>query len=191
MSECKGMNCGTTTGEHSPECLAQHAAVIAGGRFVKGVPVWPWRLVPVQPTDEMVEALKDTLAVTSRGNLLNPKSALQFAIEAAPQPPSVGDHLQEIAEALDDPTLNDAGQVATGIRDVLTARDQQIAESVKLLDEQSQELYSRRMKIAELQARIQQLEGLVKEAITLAVTNDLHISAGYFREQLAKQVNKS
>lgn len=32
---CAGMNCGTTTGEHSPECYAEHAATIAGGTFVK------------------------------------------------------------------------------------------------------------------------------------------------------------
>lgn len=33
---CKGMNCGTTTGtDHSLECQAEHAAAIAGGRFVK------------------------------------------------------------------------------------------------------------------------------------------------------------
>lgn len=33
---CQGMNCGTNTGDHSPECEAAHAATIAGGRFVKG-----------------------------------------------------------------------------------------------------------------------------------------------------------
>ncbi len=34
---CKGMNCGCTDGvNHSPECQAEHAATIAGGRFVKG-----------------------------------------------------------------------------------------------------------------------------------------------------------
>jgi hypothetical protein len=41
---CKGINCGATDGRsHSLECHAQHAAAIAGGRFVPGVqaePVW-------------------------------------------------------------------------------------------------------------------------------------------------------
>lgn len=32
---CAGMNCGTTTYEHSPDCYAEHAATIAGGTFVK------------------------------------------------------------------------------------------------------------------------------------------------------------
>lgn len=35
-TKCAGMNCGTTDGNHSPECLAEHAAAVAGGRFVKG-----------------------------------------------------------------------------------------------------------------------------------------------------------
>lgn len=34
MSACKGMNCGTTTGEHSVECKAEHAAAVASGRFL-------------------------------------------------------------------------------------------------------------------------------------------------------------
>ncbi len=37
---CAGMSCGTTTAQHSPECIAEHAAAVAGGRFVK-VPVTP------------------------------------------------------------------------------------------------------------------------------------------------------
>lgn len=36
MTPCKGMNCGCTDGvNHSAECQAEHAAAIAGGRFVK------------------------------------------------------------------------------------------------------------------------------------------------------------
>ncbi len=35
MTQCNGMNCGTTDGNHSPECRAEHAAAVAGGRFVK------------------------------------------------------------------------------------------------------------------------------------------------------------
>lgn len=31
---CAGLNCGTTTAQHSKECVAQHAAAVAGGRFV-------------------------------------------------------------------------------------------------------------------------------------------------------------
>lgn len=34
-TKCAGLNCGTTTGNHSPECRAEHAAAVAGGRFVK------------------------------------------------------------------------------------------------------------------------------------------------------------
>ena len=41
MTQCNGMNCGTTTGDHSPECRAEHAAAVAGGRFVKdGAPAF-------------------------------------------------------------------------------------------------------------------------------------------------------
>ena len=38
---CQGMNCGITRTdqEHSPECQAEHAATIAGGKFVKPTPV--------------------------------------------------------------------------------------------------------------------------------------------------------
>ena len=36
---CAGMNCGATDGvSHSPECCAEHAAALAGGRFVKDEP---------------------------------------------------------------------------------------------------------------------------------------------------------
>ena len=92
MSECKGMNCGTTTGEHSPECLAQHAAVIAGGRFVKGVPVGPWRLVPVEPTAEMLDAGRDTpLAGEEDADAPEDYKAVYAAmLAAAPLPPAVG-----------------------------------------------------------------------------------------------------
>ena len=37
MTQCNGMNCTSTDGHsHSPECRAEHAAAVAGGRFVKG-----------------------------------------------------------------------------------------------------------------------------------------------------------
>jgi hypothetical protein len=32
---CAGTACGTTTAQHSRECIAEHAAAVAGGRFVK------------------------------------------------------------------------------------------------------------------------------------------------------------
>ncbi len=35
VTPCAGENCGTTTAQHSPECIAEHAAAVAGGRFVK------------------------------------------------------------------------------------------------------------------------------------------------------------
>lgn len=36
MTQCKGTNCPSTDGQnHSPECRAEHAAAVAGGRFVK------------------------------------------------------------------------------------------------------------------------------------------------------------
>jgi plasmid stabilization system protein ParE len=35
LPRCTGMNCGATDANHSPECRAEHAAAIAGGRFVK------------------------------------------------------------------------------------------------------------------------------------------------------------
>lgn len=35
-TKCAGMNCQSTDGtNHSPECRAEHAAAVAGGRFVK------------------------------------------------------------------------------------------------------------------------------------------------------------
>lgn len=36
---CLGMNCGTTTNDHSLECHAEHQAAIAGGNFVKTQPM--------------------------------------------------------------------------------------------------------------------------------------------------------
>lgn len=39
---CKGANCGCTNGiDHSPECYAEHAAAIAGGKFVQREPKAP------------------------------------------------------------------------------------------------------------------------------------------------------
>jgi hypothetical protein len=35
LPRCTGMNCGATDANHSPECRAEHAAAVAGGRFVK------------------------------------------------------------------------------------------------------------------------------------------------------------
>lgn len=36
VTQCKGTNCPSTDGQnHSPECRAEHAAAVAGGRFVK------------------------------------------------------------------------------------------------------------------------------------------------------------
>jgi hypothetical protein len=43
---CAGSNCGTTTAQHSRECIAEHAAAVAGGRFVKVQPVATWPNVP-------------------------------------------------------------------------------------------------------------------------------------------------
>jgi hypothetical protein len=34
LPRCTGMNCGATDANHSPECRAEHAAAVAGGRFV-------------------------------------------------------------------------------------------------------------------------------------------------------------
>ena len=35
-TKCAGLNCTSTDGKnHSPECIAEHAAAVAGGRFVK------------------------------------------------------------------------------------------------------------------------------------------------------------
>jgi hypothetical protein len=42
---CPGMNCGTTTAQHSKECIAEHTAAAAGGDFVK------WRSIDSAPTD--------------------------------------------------------------------------------------------------------------------------------------------
>lgn len=42
-------------------------------------------LVPVEPTPEMVEALKARICVTNRGGILNAGHALAAAIAAAPK----------------------------------------------------------------------------------------------------------
>jgi hypothetical protein len=36
---CPGMNCGSTDGKHSKECIAEHVAAAAGGDFVKWLPI--------------------------------------------------------------------------------------------------------------------------------------------------------
>jgi hypothetical protein len=36
---CQGMNCGTTTSQHSKECIAEHTAGCAGGFFGKWLPI--------------------------------------------------------------------------------------------------------------------------------------------------------
>jgi hypothetical protein len=36
---CQGMNCGTTTAQHSKECIAEHTAACAGGFFGKWLPI--------------------------------------------------------------------------------------------------------------------------------------------------------
>lgn len=47
MSACKGMNCGCTDGNHSPECRAEHAASAAGGTFIPGRAIKAGRKIPV------------------------------------------------------------------------------------------------------------------------------------------------
>lgn len=49
----------------------------------------PMVSVPREPTQEMIEALKAELLVTSRGGILRAGVALTKAIAAAPQPPAV------------------------------------------------------------------------------------------------------
>lgn len=46
-----------------------------------------YKLVPVEPTNEMVAAIQERITVTSRGGKIGCKSALREAIEAAPTPP--------------------------------------------------------------------------------------------------------
>jgi hypothetical protein len=36
---CPGMSCGSTDGNHSKECIAEHTAAAAGGDFVKWRPI--------------------------------------------------------------------------------------------------------------------------------------------------------
>lgn len=43
-----------------------------------------YKLVPAEPTQEMIAALKDRIGVTNRGGLLNAGNALAHAIAAAP-----------------------------------------------------------------------------------------------------------
>lgn len=47
-----------------------------------------WKLVPVDASLEMVEALKNRITVTSRGTILNAGNALNDAISAAPTSPA-------------------------------------------------------------------------------------------------------
>lgn len=46
-----------------------------------------YRLVPVEPTNEMVAAIQDRITVTSRGGKIGCKAALREAIEVSPTPP--------------------------------------------------------------------------------------------------------
>ncbi len=51
---CAGSNCGTTTAQHSRECIAEHAAAVAGGRFVK---------VPAAPPDAVQATAAELLNI--------------------------------------------------------------------------------------------------------------------------------
>ena len=42
---CPGMNCGTTDGKHSKECIAEHTAACAGGFFGK------WMAIETAPRE--------------------------------------------------------------------------------------------------------------------------------------------
>lgn len=46
-----------------------------------------YKLVPVEPTNEMVSVIQDRITVTSRGGKIGCKAALREAIESAPAPP--------------------------------------------------------------------------------------------------------
>lgn len=46
-----------------------------------------FKLVPVEPTNEMVAAIQDRITVTSRGGKIGCKAALREAIEVSPAPP--------------------------------------------------------------------------------------------------------
>jgi hypothetical protein len=66
LPRCTGMNCGATDANHSPECRAEHAAAVAGGRFVKDdARIAPRADAAPRPfTDEQIAALRvaaDTL----------------------------------------------------------------------------------------------------------------------------------
>jgi hypothetical protein len=77
LPRCTGMNCGATDANHSPECRAEHAAAIAGGRFVK---------------DEKRAADADARAVVTR---------LAMLLEAGQAANGIAHERQEIyAEAL-------------------------------------------------------------------------------------------
>lgn len=64
---CKGMNCGTTTGtDHSLECQAEHAAAIAGDRFVKPL------------TTAQAIALGRECAIEEKNNLCEPDGMVTY-----------------------------------------------------------------------------------------------------------------
>lgn len=66
----------------------QCVRLLAEGLATAGAQSVPdgWKLVPVEATTEMVEALKARIACTSRGGILNAGNALNDAIAAAPAP---------------------------------------------------------------------------------------------------------
>lgn len=71
----------------------QCVRLLAEGLATAGAQSVPdgWKLVPVEATTEMVEALKARIACTSRGGILNAGNALNDAIAAAPAPGKGGD----------------------------------------------------------------------------------------------------
>lgn len=68
--------------EWKQEALQARAALTASAQSVPE----GWKMVPVEATTEMVEALKARIACTSRGGILNAGNALNDAIAAAPAP---------------------------------------------------------------------------------------------------------
>lgn len=76
---CKGMNCGTTTFDHSPECQAEHAAACAGGRFVKAdTPADPAQAL----TDELIDQIAEEHSDSSAGYIDRPKDFHVFEAQS-------------------------------------------------------------------------------------------------------------
>lgn len=155
-----------------------------------------WKLVPVEPDLEMRnEAWRELDEQGVDIVKVEVAAVLRRAIAAAPQPPSVGDlpglpDKQEIERPRTQPNSWDDWNMGYNAcrkdcKPAITARDQQIARLRLNISEMNDEAKLREGQIAELRARVTELDQhLTNKGIHLGVIGERLLAA------LAQQVNK-